>query len=125
MQIIVKEKDGIFKYLTPYNILFAEIIIKSRQEYQDFVNNYWEGMDRQFFSLMSFREKKMLKRNFTYKEFLVLYYMDKIEALERLFLHPVEPTGVKLLEEKIFKNKISLRVLHDQHKDKHFMKFVL
>ena len=123
----VERKYGKELNLTPYNLRFLWSVVTSSEEYDFFLKNYWQPQQgREFFSILNYRQSKLQKRNFTFKNFLQMYEVDKELALEKLFLHPIE--GSELLEEKINYRKITLEELYKKHTNeplKHFLNFIL
>jgi hypothetical protein len=94
-----------------------DVLIDSEEEFNYFMREYWDGSDKAFFSISSYREDKIKNRNMTSFEFLVFYTVDKQGALQELLQSPISNMQVKVLERELHRGSITLATLFDRHKE--------
>lgn len=104
--------------LTSWNESLLAFLIESQSDFEDFMENFWEGKNNQFFSVMKYRRYKMEQNGFgSCEEFIQSYEQNPFEALERLFMHPISETDLILLNEMQKKKSITLSELFAWHRD--------
>lgn len=101
--------------LTKPNANILSFLLRSGEEYDEFVQKYWQGKGKQGFAVSSFRLDRLRKNMMRYEDFYDLYQSNKRNALETLFQHPVTNQDVQVLEEKISQGRVTLTTLYVKH----------
>ncbi len=102
-------------------------LIRSDADEEYFAEHYNVTKDRVYFSMLQFREYKRSTRHMSLEEFLRMYEINRIEALEGLFQHPIIEYDVRQLEREIANNRITLRQLYElkqRHKKRRLLRLL-
>lgn len=102
-------------------------LIRSDADEEYFAEHYNVTKDRVYFSMLQFREYKRSTRHMSLEEFLRMYKINRIEALEGLFQHPIIEYDVRQLEREIANNRITLRQLYElkqRHKKRRLLRLL-
>lgn len=122
----IKEKWGMrVKKNTTFEKVFSElglsqmhyedigVLVKTEEEMNNFMANYWIEKDKQFESINAYRDDKINCNQMDYETFNNIYEMNKVAALESLFWHKVHKSHVKMLEKRLTSSKLDMRKVYD------------
>jgi hypothetical protein len=94
------------------------VLVKSGEEMNDFMSNYWIEQDKQFESINAYRDSKINCNQMDYETFKDIYLeKDKVAALEGLFWHKVHKSHVRMLEKRFTSGTLDLKQVYDWHKE--------
>lgn len=96
---------------------YLNFLIKSEDDLNSFLNNYWTNRNNQVTALVRFWQYKLHERNMQLDEFLNLYQTNPVNGLEELFLEKFYQSDVDELESQITAGKLTLERLYYLHKD--------
>jgi hypothetical protein len=94
------------------------VLIKSKEDIEDFMVNYWTEKDKQFEAVNAYRDNKTDRNKMEFETFKCMYESnDKVRALESLYLHKVHKGHVKALEKRFTSRTLDIRKVYDWHEE--------
>jgi hypothetical protein len=93
------------------------VLVRSTEEMNDFMANYWLEKDKQFESINSYRDNKINCNQMDYETFKNIYEKNKIASLEGLFWHKVHKSHVRMLEKRFSRGTLDLKQVYDWQKE--------
>lgn len=85
-----------------------------KNELEHFFEKYWDGPDRQIFSITKFRIHKLNEDPISYDVFESEYKKNKKLSLERLFKQLIVDSDIEELD-ALLKSGVTLQDLYDEH----------
>lgn len=102
-------------HLTKQNKELLFFLTKNNEdELKKFFREYWDGPERQIFSISRYRMYLLERDPLTFNDFQNIYNRNKKKALERLFKHVVVQSDVDEVE-NLLQQGITLQDIFDVH----------
>lgn len=101
--------------LSDHNKEVLDLLISNPDDMVFFMEKFWRGVDYQFFSISEFRDYKIKQNAITLFDFRKMYGPNPKGALEALFLYPVKPMEIDLLDLKLKNGEMTLEKLYADH----------
>lgn len=121
-KVVVNENLANNLQLPKHLIPFFIFLVKSEEDLVFFKekNNFMS----QFHSLIALRDEKIKQNYITLNRFIEEFSQNKVQALENLFVEPIEEYDIKLLENSDI-TITELYYKHAKNKNKRFLSYFL
>lgn len=101
--------------LSDHNKEVLDLLISNPDDMVFFMEKFWRGVECQYFSISEFRDYKIKSNAITLSNFRKMYKLNPKNALEALFLHPVKPMEIDLLDMELKNGEMTLEKLYADH----------
>jgi hypothetical protein len=99
------------------NLKLIMFLIQNQQDLNDFRTYYWEGKNKQFFAIQKYRMCKIKQRKVSLQNFSNAFAINPHNALEELFLQPIEDVVTDEILSKINKNQLSVTSIYNSFQE--------
>lgn len=116
--MIVNEKYSMFENvgIEPVGYKFLILSIESKEDWYDFLDNYWSSYEDSLKAIMDFNKKKKEAITISYSEFSKSFNWDIKEALESTYLETTTEKELNRVKKYLGSKKISIKVLYEGFK---------